>query len=435
MQAQIETMKVTFLKNIVFVLLLSMLGTSVFAQADVDSPYSLFGVGQLRDKSMNVRLKGMGGVSYAMFDGGMINTVNPASYAKIDSLSFLFDAGVYFKTSTFSTSVLSEPSANASFDYLAMAFGVFPWWKMSLGVMPYSTKRYTMIVDGDNPALGSYATSFKGLGGLNQAFWGNAFKIGKHVAVGANVYYVFGDSETETTLYFPDSLYMLATRRSVDLMIKSFMFDYGVLCDFNVGSDMNLSFGLTYSQSVKLKGNQLLFIRSIEEDQNTGSEYLIDTIVLSKCGTYLTMPQGIGGGFVLRKDNRWSIGADFNWTQWSKFAREDTNDQLQDSWSVAVGAEFFPRHTSVSNYFTKASYRLGGFYEQSYLNLDGNSLSKVGVSAGVSLPLPRSLSKVNLAFEVGQFGTQKDNLILERYVKLNVGVSVHERWFVKRKYK
>lgn len=428
-------MKVTFLKTILLCCLLSLVVANAFAQADVDSPYSLFGVGQLRDKSMNVKLKGMGGVSNAMFGGGMINTANAASYAKIDSLSFLFDAGVYFKASTFSTSAMTEPSANASFDYLAMAFGVFPWWKMSLGVMPYSTKGYTMIVDGSNAELGNYSTSFKGSGGINQAYWGNAFKLGKHFAIGANAYYVFGNSQTETTLYFPDSLYMLGTRRSVDLMVSSFMFDYGLLCDFDLGSDMKLSLGLTYSQPIKLRGKETLFIRSIEEDSNTSIEYLIDTIVNATYSTYLRMPQGFGGGFVLQKSNRWSIGADFNWTQWSKYAREGASDQLQDSWSVALGAEFIPRHTSVSNYFTKASYRLGGFYERSYLNLNGNSLDKVGVTAGISLPLPRSLSNVNVAFEVGQFGTHKDNLIMERYLKVNVGVAVHERWFVKRRYK
>ena len=94
--------------------------------ADVDSPYSLFGMGQVRDKSMNVRLKGMGGVANAMFGEGMINIGNPASYAKIDSLAFLFDAGFYFKSSMFSTSTLSEKSANASFDHMAMAFGLTP---------------------------------------------------------------------------------------------------------------------------------------------------------------------------------------------------------------------------------------------------------------------------------------------------------------------
>ena len=107
--------------------MLACFGFNAFAQADVDSPYSLFGIGQVREKSMNGRLQGMGSVANAMFGKGMINVENPASYAKIDSLAFLFDAGFYFKSSTFSTSSLSEQSSNASFDYVAMAFGLTPW--------------------------------------------------------------------------------------------------------------------------------------------------------------------------------------------------------------------------------------------------------------------------------------------------------------------
>ncbi len=428
-------MKFTFLKKVMIGVMLSMLATNVFAQADLDSPYSIFGIGQLRSKSMNVRLKGMGGVTNAMFGGGMINTVNPASYAKIDSLTFLFDAGLYFKSSNFSTSVMSERSANASFDYMAMAFGVFPWWRTSLGVMPFSVKGYTMIVDTYDDVVGHYATSFKGTGGLNQVYWGNGFNLGKHVALGFNAYYVFGDSKGETTLSFPDSLYMLSSRSSVDLMISSFMFDYGLLCDFNLASDTKMSFGLTYSMGIKLNGMQTTFIRSIEESDNTTVEYVIDTISYTTGKTKLTMPQGIGFGIAIQKNERWSLGADFNWTQWSKFAREGFTESLQDSWRVSVGYEFFPKHSSVSNYFTRASYRIGGLYEHSCLNINDNSLNKIGVTAGISLPLPRTLSRVNLAFELGQFGTHKDNLIRERYIRFDIGVSVNERWFVKRKYK
>ena len=428
------------MKYIMLVSLAVLFGINAFAQADVDSPYSLFGVGQVRDKSMNVRLKGMGGVANAMFGGGMINGENPAAYAKIDSLAFLFDAGFYFKTATFSTSSLSEKSNNASFDYVSMAFGLTSWWKMALGVQPYSTSGYTMLVSKVDPEVGSTVTRFKGKGGLNQAFLGNAFKIGKHFALGANAYYVFGNTKTETSLYFPDSIYYIGSRRSLDVMVRSFMFDYGMLFNTNLSKDLCLSLGLTYTQKIKLKGEQTLFIRSFEEDMDTEVEYIIDTVYSSSGSTKITMPQGIGFGVALQNGENWALGADFNWMQWSKFAREGANDVLQDAWSVSAGAEFTPKHTTISGYFSRVTYRLGGFYEHGFINLEGNdgvshSINKVGVTVGMSLPLPRTLSKVNMALEVGQYGTREGGLIQEQYAKLSVGVSVFERWFMKRKYK
>ena len=433
-------MRTTFLKSILVAALLAWLGNDAMAQADVDSPYSLFGVGQVRDKAMNVRLKGMGGTSNAMFGIGMINAENPASYAKIDSLAFLFDAGFYFKTSTFSTASLSERSSNASFDYVSMAFGLTSWWKMALGVQPYSTAGYTMVVNGNKPDVGSYATRFKGTGGMNQAFVGTAFKLGKHFSIGANGYYVFGNTQTETTLYFPDSLYMIGTRRNLDLMVSSFMFDYGMLFDANVGNDMKLSVGVTYTQPVKLRGQQTLFIRSIEESQDTEIEYVIDTLVNTNKVAKTQMPQGFGVGFALQKDEHWAFAADFNWTQWSKFAREGVTDALQDSWNVSAGFEFTPSHSNISGYFRKMSYRLGGFYEHGMISLMGNdgeaySINRLGATAGMSFPLPRTQSKVDVALEVGQYGTREGGLIQEHYAKMNVGIAVFEHWFMKRKYR
>lgn len=433
-------MRTHFLKNIWLICLLACFSFDTMAQADADSPYSLFGVGQVRDKSMNVRLKGMGGVANAMFGGGMINAENPASYAKIDSLAFLFDAGFYFKTSAFSTASLSERANNASFDYVSMAFGLAPWWKVALGVQPYSTTGYTMKIDKEIPEVGNTTTRFQGKGGLNQAFIGNAFKLGKHFAVGANVYYVFGNTQTETSLYFPDSIYYIGSRRSVDVMVSSFMFDYGMLFNTNVGDDMDLSVGLTYTQKVKLKADQTLYIRSIEEDMDTEIEYVIDTVAHISGPTRITMPQGFGVGVALQKGSDWTVGADFNWMQWSKFAREGVTDALQNSWSVSAGAEFTPRHTSVSGYFSRVTYRFGGFYEHGFISLPGNdgmdhSINKVGATAGMSLPLPKTPSKVNVSFEIGQYGTREGGLIQERYAKMNVGISVFEHWFMKRKYR
>ncbi len=407
------------------------------AQANVDSPYSMFGIGQVRDKSMNARLRGMGGVANAMYGGGCINVENPASYAMIDTLAFLFDAGFYAKSSTFSTLDMTEKASNASFDYLAMGFGITSWWKAAVGVQPYGAVGYNMIVKDHDDLIGNYATAFKGSGGLNQVFIGNAFRLNKHFSVGANVNYVFGDTESLTTLYFPDSTNLLNSRRGVDLMVNSFMFDYGILFNTPVGNGMTMSIGMTYDQKVRLKGKQTTFIRTIEGGIGENDvEYVIDTIFYAQnSNARLTMPQGAGFGVALQKDNRWTVGADFNWTQWSRFARQGVNDSLQNSWNVALGCEFMPVSSSVSNYWTHATYRLGGFYQQTFLNLHGNSINKFGITAGMSLPLPKTLSKFNIGLELGQCGTKSDNLIQERYINMTIGISIHERWFMKRKYK
>lgn len=433
-------MRTPFLKSIMLICLLVGFCLGAKAQADVDSPYSLFGIGQVNGRSMNVRLKGMGGVGYGMYGGGLINVMNPASYAKIDSLAFLFDASFYFKSSTFSTSTLSEKAYNASFDQVVLSFGFTPWWKTTFGVQPFSTSGYNMLVESNNTEVGKTVTRFRGEGGLNRAFWGNGFKIGKHFALGANIYYVFGNSVAESSLYFPDSSYYVGSRHSIDVMVSSFMFDYGMLFNTTLGNDLQLGIGLTYTQQVNLKGGQTMLIRSFEEDVDTEIEYLIDTVSYKVEESKTTMPQGFGIGVSLGKGEDWTVGADFNWVQWSKFAHQGNTEGLQDSWTISAGAEFTPKHTSISGYFSRVTYRIGGFYEHGFISLTGNdgedySINRMGITAGLSFPLPRTLSKVTAALEAGQYGTREGGLILERYAKVSIGVSAFEHWFMKRRYK
>ena len=427
-------------KRRILTLLMALACGSALAQSNVDSPYSMFGIGQVRDNTMSVRLKGMGGVSNAMGDHNLVNPGNAASYALMDTLSFLFDAGIYAKSSTFSTSTLSEKASCASLDYVSMGFALTNWWKMAFGIQPYSNVGYNIVTTFYDNQVGSCAELFQGDGGLNQVFWGNAFRLGKHLSVGVNTNYVFGDSKSITTLAYPDSTYTICSRRSRDVMIRSFMFDYGLMYNGNIGGGLNLTIGATYNQKINLHGVQTIYIRSIEADNldNLASttEYLIDTVAYSsdKNATY-TMPHGLGFGVSLQKNSKWRVGADFNWTQWSAFARNGVNEGLQDAWDVSVGGEFLPSSTSISGYWTRVSYRLGGFYGRTCLNINGHSINKMGVTAGMSLPVPRSLSKIELGLEVGNCGTKSDNLIKESYVNLTVGVSIYERWFLKRKYK
>lgn len=431
-------MKIQNYNKLILTALFAILCSGAIAQANVDSPYSMFGIGQVRSKTMNGRLQGMGGVANAMYDRNMINAANPASYAMIDTLAFLFDAGMYFKSSNFSTSSLSETASNASLDYVAMGFAFTNWWKVAIGAQPYTNVGYNIETSFHDDLSGNYAELFEGDGGLNQVFLGNAFRLGKHFSVGVNANFVFGDSKSTTTLTYPDTSYMICSRRSRDVMVRSFMFDYGVMYRGKVGDGLSLSVGATYNQKINLTGTQTIFIRSIETNANTTSttEYLIDTIAYFRDNNAkYTLPHGVGLGFSLHKNNRWTIGADFNWTQWSAFARNGVNEGLQDSWNVAVGGEFLPTSTSLSGYWTKVSYRVGGFYEQTCLNINNTSINKIGVSFGMTMPVPRTMSKVNVGLEIGNCGTKSANLIQERYVNLTVGVSIFERWFLKRMYK
>ncbi len=60
--------------------------------ADVNTPYSMYGYGVMGNRATS-KQRQMGGVGYAMQSGRQINAMNPASYASVDSLTFLWDMG------------------------------------------------------------------------------------------------------------------------------------------------------------------------------------------------------------------------------------------------------------------------------------------------------------------------------------------------------
>lgn len=83
-----------------------------------NSSYSRFGLGLLNDQSQGWN-KAMGGVGVALPSGSKLNTMNPASYAHIDSLSFILDLGMSGHFGRMSMSGSGVNVNNASFDYIA----------------------------------------------------------------------------------------------------------------------------------------------------------------------------------------------------------------------------------------------------------------------------------------------------------------------------
>lgn len=423
-----KTVKIAFL-------LLALAPSLCLAQTDASSPYSMFGLGSVRETTVNTRLQGMGGVANAMFGNGLINTQNPATLGKIDTLAFLLDVGLYLKTTSLSNATVREKAFNIAPDHIMLAFPVFRWWKMSFGAQPYSSVNYSMKVENNVDNIGRAVTLFNGEGGLNKINWGNGFKIGEHFSIGANASFIFGSNQESTILYFPDTSYIMNSARNRDVSIYWFTFDYGVMYDTKFSNDIAFSVGLTYKQPANLRGNLETFLRTSVGGVEGVAETVIDTISYGKNKIRYHVPQGIGAGVMLKKDNRWLVSLDFDWHQWSAFTYDGVSDSLQNSWRIAAGGEFLPKSTSVSGYFTRISYRAGFFFERGSLKIDNHSINKMGLTLGASLPLPRTLSKVNLGIELGQFGTKSDNLIQERYFKLTVGVSLYERWFQKRRYR
>ena len=408
----------------------------VFAQSDISSPYSRFGLGTMTINRPNSAIQAMGGISNALDGKHLLNNSNPAAYAEMDSLTFLFDAGFYMKYETYRTTGASEKGSNASFDYFDIGFGVTKWLKMGLGVAPYSNRAYSSTADFIWSQDYPYSIDYEGSGGLNKLYWANGFKVYKGLALGFKVNYIFGNITDETTLYYPNYSNFHNEKRTINLEFSDLTFDLGLIYKQQLKGDYKLTFGATYSLPATMNAHRNVFIRTMLGGYGNLTETVRDTI-LYKNGEKVKVkyPQSLGFGVTLKKGERWMVGIDCNWSNWKDFRMNNVNDSLQNSWNIAVGGCYTPYNTSISNYFRKITYRAGFHYEQTYFNIYGTSINKYGVTFGFSLPIPRVMTSLNVAFDVGKMGTTANNLIQESYFNMSFGISLRDRWFVKRRYK
>ena len=406
----------------------------VFAQSDISSPYSRFGLGTMGKNRTNTIMQGMGGISNAMSGKYLLNNSNPASYAEMDSLTFLFDAGFYMKYVTYRTTDASEKGSNASFDYFDLGFGVTKWLKMGIGVAPYSNRAYTSTASFDFEY--PYSIDYEGTGGLNKLYWASGFKIYQGLSLGFKLNYIFGNVTDNTTLYYPDNIYFHNEKRTINLSFSDLTFDLGLMYKQNLSKDYSVTFGATYGMPTNMTAHRNVFIRTMFNGYGSSTETPIDTILYRKGERVnIKYPQGIGAGITFEKNERWLVGIDFNWMNWSAFTMNGVSDSLQNSWNIAVGGCYTPFNTSVSNYFRKVTYRAGFHYDQTFFNIYGTSINKYGISFGLGFPIPRAMTSLNVALDFGKMGTVNNNLIQESYFNISFGISLHDRWFVKRRYK
>jgi hypothetical protein len=100
---------------------------------------------------------------------------------------------------------------------------------------------------------------------------------------------------------------------------------------------------------------------------------------------------------------------------------------------MAIGGYFVPDFASFDNYLKRITYRAGLRYDMTGIVVNEKEIDNLGITFGLGLPMGGSFSNVNVGFEWGKRGTTAADLIEEKYFKVNIGLSLNDRWFLKRK--
>lgn len=401
-----------------------------FAQQGTSSPYSFYGIGDVKFKG-TAENRAMGGLTIYS-DSIHLNFQNPASYSNLKLTTF--SLGGTYLTTDLSTNKQSEKARRTAVDYLAVGlplgkFGV------GFGLMPYSSVGYNIqsniAATASNP---QEIKQYSGTGGINKVFFGVGYALTKKLSVGIDYSYNFGKIQTYSFRFIEGIQYGTREKNLSD--ITGGTLTAGLNFNTPINKKLNGFASVTYSPDSKLSSLNSRNIATIQYS-TSGAEILVEPLDVDVDNTNLTIPSKLAVGFGLGQNKKWMLGTEITFQKSSGMGNrfnDINNVNYENSTRFALGGFYIPNYNTFSKYYEKIIYRGGLRYENTGLIINNTSVKDYAVTAGIGLPLIGVFSNINVGLEYGQRGTTSANLVQENYTNISIGFSLNDKWFQKRRF-
>jgi len=403
----------------------------LYAQNGTVSPYSYFGVGDLRAGS-TIENQMMGGLSLYT-DSIHISLKNPAGYGKLRLTTYT--AGLSHKEISLNSFTEQEKTSVTNLEYLAIGFPLSKKISAGLGLRPFSSVGYDVLQETMDPSGNDVTNLYSGSGGINQVFLSLGFEVAKNLNLGVSLNYNFGTLENEKVQQV-DGL-QFGTRETQTSNVGGYDFVYGLTFSPKISEKHTLFTSAVINTQVNLLSENAQTIGSFSQSTGATIEELdVDLQAQGLRNTELKIPTIATFGLGYGEDKKWFLGAEYSFQQLSSFENrflKIQNQEYTDASSYAIGGYYVPDYTSFGSYFKRVTYRAGLRYDYTGIVVNEKEIQNFGITFGLGLPLGGSFSNLNLGFEWGKRGTTAADLIEEKYFRINVGLSFNDRWFQKRK--
>lgn len=402
-----------------------------FAQENNASPYSYYGIGDVKFKGTTEN-RSMGGLGI-LPDSIHVNLQNPATYSALKFTTYTI--GASDKSRTLKTDDGKETANRATLDYLAVAL---PFNKVgfAFGLMPFTSVGYK-IQDNrvDSETQIEYVRRFNGSGGINRVFFGAAYKVTPKLSVGADFQYNFGQIETKSIVTLPSNAVQYPTREINESFYNGVSFNLGATYQTKL-KNLNWTSSVTYSPKTTLKSTTDRDLATITLTARD-AEIVQDQLETVTVKDNVDMPSVFTVGTGFGQTNKWFAGVEYTSQSSNTLgARFDnvTNVSFKSVSRIAFGGYFIPKYNSYNSYLSRITYRAGLRFENTGLVINNEDINDTAFTFGAGLPLGTGFSNLNVGFEIGKRGTTKANLIQENYVNIMLSLSINDRWFAKRRY-
>ena len=414
--------------------LLLMAATVTAAASGTSSPYSQYGLGVIADQSQGGN-RAMNGVGIALRHGQQVNTLNPASYAVVDSMTMLFDMGLSGQITNYKEGGTRVNSKNGNFEYAVGAFRAAKGVGVSFGLLPLTNVGYDYSTTQTLPEMNlAIPVSYTGSGGLHQAYVGAGWQILPQLAIGANISYLWGSMTRSVVSSASSAIYNVS--KVFSSSVSNYKLDLGAQWVQRLGRKDVATVGAIVGIGHKLGADAEMTAVTSSGDGET------QTI-----GNALKLPMSYGVGVAVCHANSLTLAVDGQLQQWGKlqFPQENSAGRyvmadglMKDRMKLTAGVEWLPSTNNVGmsgrKFFKRIRYRAGVGYATPYYYINGQEGPKeLSASAGFGILLSGWLSRSVLNLSGQWTRTSATGLITENTYRLNIGITFNERWFAKWK--
>jgi hypothetical protein len=385
-----------------------------YAQHSTSSPYSTIGIGEIDSKIYGLN-SGMANAGIGTYRPGFLNNTNPAAIA-IDSLFFIFDVSLSGNISQYSNAEINEYANNVNIRKAAFGVRIFSDLAISAGILPYSNVQYRIQSDAyiEGKINEKYMIYHEGSGGLSKVYLAASYKLLPYLYLGVNTSYLFG------RINRIESLLNQAIQTTSE--IDKVLFDFGLMYNKKLNSRTFVAAGLVFGYESKIKMKNYETVSSIGTTE-------------TKTSTYTSLPKNLGVGFSIQdySANSYKMFAiDYKFHNWANIKSPDLRMKYSNNHRVNAGIEYIPNYRMPKYYLQRMQYQLGAYFEKSNLIINGKRISEMGVTAGMIFPLKNNYTQIFVSADLGRRGGM--GLIDENYIRINLGVSVNQMWFIKWAY-
>ena len=430
------------MKKIFFAVLLLVSVVGSYAQSGTNSPYSQYGYGVLADQSSGFN-RGMNGFGLGFHEHNQVNFLNPASYSSLDSLTFIFDAGVSGQITNFEENGKKKNAKNADFEYVVAAFRFAPHVGISFGIVPFTNVGYSYSFTEyvSSMKTSTYTNKYNGSGGLREIYLGVGWEPFKGFSLGVNGGYLWGNyTKSLVNNYSESNANTLAKNYAAD--VRSYKLDFGLQYTAKITKEDELTLGLTYTMGHKIGGDATCQVIM----NNTQTSVSDTTLYPKNGGLDLELPHMFGAGLALNHANKLKLGVDYTLQQWSKIEYPEyfvenqvptyslRKNLFTDRHKLTVGGEYCPDEEG-KTILKRVRYRAGVSYATPYLKINGaDGPKEISASFGFGIPIINRYNNRSILNISAQWVRQDTkNYITENMFRINIGLTFNEKWFAKWK--